>query len=80
MTYTFWDGRTKITGSELEVMLALVDGPLHAEDLALRLERDLDSMTSCLIHLAALHIVEACGDRYAISLAATLYCRTLRGM
>ena len=76
-SYTFWDGRTQITATEMNALKALVNGPLSVEALAAHLARDEESTREFLEGLLAVGIVERSGDNYANTMATTMYCKAL---
>lgn len=73
----FWDSRPCITAAEIDMLVALGDGPLCAEALALKLRRDPCSTQELLDALVSVGVLERCGERYAAAPATLLYCQSL---
>ncbi len=75
--FTYWDGRTRITAAQMEILIALMSGPLSAETLALHLGRSLAVIDEPLEALSAKGIVERRGDGYAVTPATALYLQAI---
>ncbi len=73
----FWHNRPYITAAEIDMLVALGNGPLCAEALALKLGRDPGSTQELLDALVSVGILERRGERYAAAPATILYCQAV---